>query len=424
VAGFHPSSWSGVFLNVVAFDTQAAIAYVQTPGASATVAGNMRASIGNQVNYIFDSDDFYRNGMPDWSYYWGSSSIRAGYGVFLMTAARLGLTGSHTGAEARQHALDILHFFHGQNTLSMLYLTNMAALGGEHSSWQVYHAWFGLSDNAFSRAQYIGKPGAVAEPHYPYFTGTDNHGIHDNKASALGPAPGFVVGGPNAAYGGDATPPLGAVYPNRFYRDWNDQTVWTARTWEITENSIGYQGPYVALGSYFMEPGLAGPTLSVDDVSATEGDAGTTNLTFTVTLSPASAPPVSARPAAPGLTISDVVVREGLAPHTATATFMVTLSPPGAATVEWATADGTATAGRDYAAGAGRLSFTPGQPSQPVAVTVHADALPEGLETFSVNLSEAHGAAIQHGTGTARVLDPSVATSSTRTNDRPPLPRP
>jgi hypothetical protein len=27
--------------------------------------------------------------------------------------------------------------------------------------------------------------------------------------------------------------------------------VWTARTWEITENSIGYQGPYVA---YFMQP--------------------------------------------------------------------------------------------------------------------------------------------------------------------------
>jgi endoglucanase len=253
VAGYHPASWSSVFFNVVAWDTQAALTYVQTPGASPTVVANMRANIASQVNYIFSEDDHYRNGMPSWSYYWGSNAIRAGYGVFLMTAARLGATGSRTAAECRDRALELLHFFHGQNTLNMVYLTNMAALGGEHSSWQVYHGWFGLSESAYSRAQHIGKPASVVEPHYPYFTGTDNHGINDNKTSALGPAPGFVVGGPNANYGGDATPPLNAGSPNRFYRDWNDQTVWTARTWEITENSIGYQGPYVALGAYFMQ---------------------------------------------------------------------------------------------------------------------------------------------------------------------------
>ena len=67
--------------------------------------------------------------------------------------------------------------------------------------------------------------------------------------------PGIVPGGPNKDYSGDAFPPLGSVYYNRFYRDWNDQTVWTARTWEITENSISYQGPYVALGAYFMGGG-------------------------------------------------------------------------------------------------------------------------------------------------------------------------
>ncbi len=261
VAGFQPSSWSGVFFNVVAFDTQAALAYIQTPGASAAVVNNMRASVSSQVDYIFDSDDQYRNGMPGWSYYWGSNAIRAGYGVFLMTAARLGLTGAHTAAQCRAHALEFLRFFHGQNAMSMVYLTNMSGLGGEHSSWQFYHSWFGLSDSAYSRAQHIGKPPGMAEPFYPYFAGVDNHGINDNKTSTLGPAPGFLVGGPNASYGGDASPPLGAVYANRFYRDWNDQTVWTARTWEITENSIGYQGPYVALGAYFMRPPPpSGPT--------------------------------------------------------------------------------------------------------------------------------------------------------------------
>ena len=93
-----------------------------------------------------------------------------------------------------------------------------------------------------------------SEPDYPYFKGIDNHGVSDDKSSLLGPAPGFVPGGPNSGYSGDAVPPLGAVYLNRFYRDWCDQIVWTARTWEITENSIGYQGPYVALAAAFVPP--------------------------------------------------------------------------------------------------------------------------------------------------------------------------
>ena len=70
----------------------------------------------------------------------------------------------------------------------------------------------------------------------------------------MGPPPGIVPGGPNKDYSGTATPPANAGFYNRYYRDWADQVEWTARTWEITENSIGYQGPYVALGAYFMQP--------------------------------------------------------------------------------------------------------------------------------------------------------------------------
>ena len=55
-------------------------------------------------------------------------------------------------------------------------------------------------------------------------------------------------------YSGDATPPAGATYLNRHYRDWCDQTVWTAATWEITENSIDYQVSYVALIAAFVLP--------------------------------------------------------------------------------------------------------------------------------------------------------------------------
>jgi hypothetical protein len=255
VDGYHAGLWSGAFLNdVMSYDTHAAITYVQTAGATPVVVSAMRASLGRAVDSIFASDDLYRNGMPEWRYHWGSNEIRAGYGIFLVHAARLGTTGSHTAADCRRHALDVLHFFHGQNPLSMVYLTNMASRGGEHSSWQFFHNWFGQSRSAYSRFRYVGKPSSVVEPHYPYFSGTDNHGIGDGKSSAFGPAPGFVPGGPNKDYGGDATPPGGAIYPNRFYRDWNDQAVWTARTWEITESSIGYQGPYVALVAAFVGP--------------------------------------------------------------------------------------------------------------------------------------------------------------------------
>jgi hypothetical protein len=252
VDGYHPAGWSNASLNPAAYDTHAAITYLQAPGATPAVVSAMRASIGRAANRVFASDDLYRNGMPREAYHWGSNSIRAAHGVFLLHAARLGVTGSHTAADCRRHAQDFLHFFHGQNPLSMVYLTNMASRGGEHSSWQLFHNWFGQSQSAHAKSNYVGKPSSIVELHYPYLGGADNHGIRDDKTSAFGPAPGFVPGGPNGNYSGSAIPPGRAVYPNRCYRDWNDQTVWTARTWEITENSIGYQGPYVALAAAFV----------------------------------------------------------------------------------------------------------------------------------------------------------------------------
>jgi hypothetical protein len=257
VDAYHPGSWAGVFLNVMSFDTAAALSYVQAQGANPVVVANMRTAIGEQVDYIFSEDDLYRNGMPDWSYYWGSNSIRAGYGVFLLEAARLGATGAQTPAAVYAHAADFLRFFHGQNPMRMVYLSNVHALGGEHSVWQMYHAWFGDSWSAYSRANHIGKPAALSEPGYPYFAGVDNHGVSDGNASLLGPAPGLLVGGPNKDYGGDSAPPLGALGYNRFYRDWCEQRQGAApNTWEITENSIKYQAPYVFLASAFAAEAL------------------------------------------------------------------------------------------------------------------------------------------------------------------------
>src|SRR6185437_16249887 len=73
------------------------------------------------------------------------------------------------------------------------------------------------------------------------------------------------------------------------------------------------------------------PSLSINNVSLTEGTGGTTNSIFTVTLSVASARTIS---------------------------------------VNFATANGTALAGSDYTATNGVLTFNPGQTTQTVSVSV------------------------------------------------------
>ena len=67
---------------------------------------------------------------------------------------------------------------------------------------------------------------------------------------AVRPGAGHGVGGPNKDYGGIAKPPGASTYYERFYRDWIDNSPngwYRTKVWEVNENSISYQGPYVAL---------------------------------------------------------------------------------------------------------------------------------------------------------------------------------
>ena len=72
-------------------------------------------------------------------------------------------------------------------------------------------------------------------------------------------------------------------------------------------------------------------------------------------------------------------------------------------TVDWATEDGTATAGEDYTADSGRLTFAPGETSKTVSIAVLDDEESESDETFTLSLSNASGAtfADDRATGTA-----------------------
>ena len=103
----------------------------------------------------------------------------------------------------------------------------------------------------------------------------------------------------------------------------------------------------------------------------------------------------------PVMTVSDATVTEGSS-GSSVLEFTIKLSKPAteAVTVSYATANGTATAGSDYTATSGTLTFAPGETSKTVSVVVSGDTLVEGNETLTLNLSGLSGGATL-GTGTA-----------------------
>ncbi|MFO1084224.1 MAG: Calx-beta domain-containing protein [Reyranellaceae bacterium] len=111
------------------------------------------------------------------------------------------------------------------------------------------------------------------------------------------------------------------------------------------------------------------PTLSIDDASVTEGNSGTTQITFTVKLSQAASGPV---------------------------------------TVNYATADGTALAGSDYTARTGTLTFAVGETSKTIQITVAGDTAVESTESFTVGLSGAAGATIADGSAVGTITNDDV----------------
>ena len=122
------------------------------------------------------------------------------------------------------------------------------------------------------------------------------------------------------------------------------------------------------------EPQDSVPTVSINSPSVSEGDSGSTNLTFTVTLSAASGQRV---------------------------------------TVDWAEGTGgTATSGTDYTAIAGgTLTFAAGTTSQTLDVSVTGDTLDESNETVVVTLSNAANATIGTAMGTGTITDNDDAPS-------------
>uniref|UniRef100_UPI00227AF889 Calx-beta domain-containing protein n=1 Tax=Algoriphagus sp. PAP.12 TaxID=2996678 RepID=UPI00227AF889 len=110
-------------------------------------------------------------------------------------------------------------------------------------------------------------------------------------------------------------------------------------------------------------------SISTNDVSVAEGDAGTSTLQFTVSLD---------NPA-----------------------------PAGGVTVDFATSGGTATAGTDYIAASGTLNFAVGETSKTIDVSINGDTELEGSETFTLTLSNPTGTGVvlEDATGTGLIFN-------------------
>jgi hypothetical protein len=115
----------------------------------------------------------------------------------------------------------------------------------------------------------------------------------------------------------------------------------------------------------------------------------------------------------PVASIADATVAEGNA-GAASLAFQVTLSkaPKRAASVQYATADGSATSPADYSGANGTLTFAPGQTAKTINVSVAGESAYEPDETLTVSLS---------GPVNAKIVDGS-ATGTITNDDTPAMP--
>ncbi len=113
--------------------------------------------------------------------------------------------------------------------------------------------------------------------------------------------------------------------------------------------------------------------------------------------------------AAPSVTVNDVTVTEGNI-GTTLATFTVTLSAVSGRniTVNYATADGTATSPSDYTTTNGALTIPAGQTTGTITVIVNGDTTVEPNETFFVNLTSATNATIADNQGIGTITNDDI----------------
>jgi endoglucanase len=184
--------------------------------------------------------DLYRAFMRTEMYHWGNNNQRASVGNTNLDLVVHKLAKQPDDIQSFiDRAAGMLHSFHGVNPMQIVYLTNMYAVGGDACVDEAYHVWFRDQSPRWDNA----------------------------RTSELGPAPGYVTGGPNKDYCKDwigaagephacAHSPIRDQPPGKAYVDTNK--AWDPKdpydkSWELTEPAIYYQASYVRLLSKFVD---------------------------------------------------------------------------------------------------------------------------------------------------------------------------
>lgn len=216
--------------------------YATLPDATTTIANTLKSQYQSALNTsdnwpaVRNGDDPYRAFLGTSNFTWGSNRTMSRKGQTFYNLVSYGV-GSPDTNEVRNAAVGYLNYIHGTNPQGMVYLSNMYSLSVHSSVNEFYHSWFTNGSALWDRV------------------GT----------STYGPAPGFLVGGPNPSYDWDGNctsnspnAGCGAAAPNppkgqpamKAYLDFN--TSWPLNSWQITENHNDYQVAYVRLLSKFV----------------------------------------------------------------------------------------------------------------------------------------------------------------------------
>lgn len=198
----------------------------------------------------------------------------------------------------------------------------------------------------------------------------------------------------------------------------------------IVNNDATLEGPELLLAQ--IHNVSANATRAVPLATAVISASDTPVVTVPpVTVPPVTVPPITVPPVTipnlgslaqvPSLSVNDVTRTEG---HKGTKNFVFTVTRKGnalgAASVGYHTEDGSAKAGSDYSQKSGSLFFNIGQRTRTISVPVTGDRTVEKNETFSVKLTFPIGAFLSNGTGRGTILDDDrpVAPPRPRTTSR------
>lgn len=233
--------------NYAILNIDALLLYTVLPNANASIVSTIlnsaqTAATNNYNDYFkFNDLDLYRAYSNDWTYHWGSNLAKANMANLNLIFSTYSILPNDTESQ-NLRAQQMLHYYHGVNPLSLVYLSNMGSYGAENSLQEIYHFWY--ADGS----------------------------IWDNSQTSIhGPAPGYLSGGCNQFYEANTSllPPYNQPL-QKSYLDFNNG--FPDNSWELSEPAIYYQAAYIRLLSQIIN--LDDETLTIDGAVGREENYG------------------------------------------------------------------------------------------------------------------------------------------------------